>query len=104
MTTNAGMDSRDSGQATMAGFPILLRPREAARLLGFTEGSLAIFRCTGRHPGLRFVRLPGGSIRYRLSDIQNFIEGRGCDESGSQEVPARRRGGPGRPPKVRVRA
>ncbi len=99
MKANADLKSRDAGQATLAGFPVLLRPREAARLLGYTVGSLAIFRCVGRHPGLRFIRLPGGSIRYRLEDIQAFIEGRGCDESGLQEAPVRRRGGPGRPRK-----
>lgn len=50
----------------------LLRPDEAARLLGVSPGSLAVWRSTKRYP-LRFVRV-GRHVRYRMSDIAAFLE------------------------------
>lgn len=49
----------------------LLSPRETAKLLHTTYGSLAVWRST-RRKGLRFVRL-GRKIFYRPEDIQEFI-------------------------------
>ena len=58
----------------LSAFPVntLLRPREAARSLSTTEGTLAVWRCTGRHP-LKFVRM-GRSVRYRVGDLIEYIE------------------------------
>jgi Helix-turn-helix domain len=50
----------------------LLTPREAAKVLKTTYGSLAVWRCARRKP-LRFVRL-GRKIFYRAQDIEQFIE------------------------------
>lgn len=50
----------------------LLRSKDAAQALGTTEGTLAVWRCTGRHP-LKFVRM-GRSVRYRVGDLTQFIE------------------------------
>ena len=50
----------------------LLRSRDAAIVLGTTEGTLAVWRCTGRHP-LKFVRM-GRSVRYRVGDLIEYIE------------------------------
>ena len=60
-------------QGTLEGFPILLTTKQAARILGWKPGSLAVFRCVGRHAGLKFIRLGRRTIRYRLQDIQEFI-------------------------------
>lgn len=50
----------------------LLRAKDAATVLDTTEGTLAVWRCTGRHP-LKFVRM-GRSVRYRVDDLIAFIE------------------------------
>lgn len=51
--------------------PLLLTPKEASRLLGFTESSLAAFRASGRH-GIGFVRC-GRAIRYPKSEVERFL-------------------------------
>ncbi|NDE56534.1 MAG: DNA-binding protein [Gammaproteobacteria bacterium] len=50
----------------------LLRPKDAAIALGTTEGTLAVWRCTGRH-SLKFIRM-GRSVRYRVGDLIEYIE------------------------------
>lgn len=50
----------------------LLTPAEAAKILGVTIGTLAVWRCTARYP-LSFVKI-GRRVKYRLADINNFIE------------------------------
>ncbi|ARD44766.1 MULTISPECIES: helix-turn-helix domain-containing protein [Colwellia] len=50
----------------------LLTPTQAADILGVTIGTLAVWRCTARYP-LPFVKI-GRRVKYRLSDINNFIE------------------------------
>lgn len=50
----------------------LLSRKEAARYLGCTTGTLAIWKCTKRY-SLPYVRI-GRNIRYKLSDLMNFIE------------------------------
>lgn len=52
----------------------LMTPPEAAEILGTTEGTLRVWRCTKRYP-LPYVRL-GRAIRYRESDVLNFITSR----------------------------
>jgi excisionase family DNA binding protein len=52
----------------------LLTPTETAALLGMSKGTLEVWRCTKRYP-LDFIKI-GGRVRYRLSDVQKFIESR----------------------------
>jgi hypothetical protein len=47
-------------------------PIATSELLGVTRGTLAGWRCTRRYD-LPFVKI-GRVIRYRDSDIQNFLE------------------------------
>ena len=50
----------------------LLRPAEAARLLGVSPRCLKDWRRDGRN--LPFVRLTARAIRYRTKDVIRFIE------------------------------
>jgi hypothetical protein len=50
----------------------LLGPREAAKALDSTPGTLAVWRCTRRYP-LKFTRI-GRKVFYRAEDIQAFIQ------------------------------
>ena len=50
----------------------LLSRKEAAKYLGCTAGTLAIWKCTKRYP-LPYVKI-GRNVRYRLSDLMDFIE------------------------------
>lgn len=52
----------------------LLTPRETAKALGVRPNTLAIWRSKRRYK-LRYIKL-GGKIRYRLADIQKFLESR----------------------------
>lgn len=52
----------------------LLTTEEAARLLRIAPSTLVTWRCTGK------VRVPyvqlGHAVRYRLSDLQRFLDAR----------------------------
>lgn len=50
----------------------LLSPAQTAEILGVTIGTLAVWRCTARYP-LSFVKI-GRRVKYRLADINSFIE------------------------------
>lgn len=52
----------------------LLTPAEVAKTLGVTEGTLSVWRCTGRYP-LKFVKV-GRRVMYRPIDIDTFVNGR----------------------------
>ena len=52
----------------------LVDEKRAAEILGITPGTLCVWRCTKRYD-LRFVRI-GRAIRYRLADLDRFIESR----------------------------
>lgn len=52
----------------------LLNRKEAAKFLGTTEGTLAIWSSTGRY-NLPFVKI-GRLVKYRYSDLMGFIERR----------------------------
>lgn len=52
----------------------LLNSREAALFLGIGEETLAVWRCTKRYP-LPYVKV-GRLVKYRLSDLEAFIESR----------------------------
>lgn len=51
-----------------------LNPAEVANILGVTEGTLAVWRCTKRYY-LPFVKI-GRKIFYRSEDVQSFVESR----------------------------
>ncbi|MEN8129849.1 MAG: helix-turn-helix domain-containing protein [Pseudomonadota bacterium] len=48
-----------------------LSPTETAEILGVTEGTLAVWRCTSRYP-LPWVKV-GRKVFYRQRDISKFI-------------------------------
>jgi len=52
----------------------LLTAQQTAELLGVNAGTLAVWRCTRRYD-LPYVKC-GRSVRYRLADIEAFIESR----------------------------
>ena len=52
----------------------LLSPQEAADMLGTTPGVLSVWRSNKRYD-LKYVKI-GKSVRYRLEDLQAFIESR----------------------------
>lgn len=52
----------------------LLTERQAAEMLALSFTTLATWRCKKRY-GLPFVKIGAGrAVRYRLSDVQRFIE------------------------------
>lgn len=51
----------------------LLNTRDAARLLGLRPATLEAWR-TRRSDVLPFVRLTARTVRYRVSDVDAFIE------------------------------
>ena len=52
----------------------LLTPEDVADLLGVAVATLAIWRCTGRYD-LPYVK-SGRLVRYRLADVEAFVESR----------------------------
>jgi hypothetical protein len=48
--------------------------KQAAEILGVTAGTLSVWRCTRRYP-LPYVKI-GRAVRYRMADIERFIESR----------------------------
>ncbi|SFO38784.1 DNA binding domain-containing protein, excisionase family [Nitrosospira briensis] len=53
---------------------ILLTEPEAAFVLDVEPGSLAVFRCTGRHE-IPFLKI-GRNVRYRRSDLEAWLTSR----------------------------
>ncbi len=51
----------------------LMTAREAAEYLGLRPQTLAIWRCDARH--LPYIKC-GRSVRYKLSDLEQFVESR----------------------------
>ena len=58
----------------------LLTPDDVAGLLDVSPQTLASWRTTGRY-ALPFVRI-GRLVRYRRSDIAEFLEGLGATDTG----------------------
>jgi len=52
--------------------PDILTPREAAKVLRVSPGTLAIWRCLKRY-GLPFSKV-GSKVVYRRSDLDAFIQ------------------------------
>lgn len=55
-------------------FPDRLTSKEAANVLGVSEDTLAVWRCTKRYP-LPYVKI-GRKVFYRGSDLDVFIKSR----------------------------
>lgn len=55
-------------------FPNRLSVKEAASVLGVSESTLAVWRCTKRYP-LPYLKI-GRKVFYRETDIQQFLENR----------------------------
>ena len=52
----------------------LVDEKIAAEILGVTAGTLSVWRCTRRYP-LPYVKV-GRAVRYRLSDLEAFMQSR----------------------------
>lgn len=59
----------------------LLKPKDAAEYLNFTLSALAAWRCRGGGP--KYLKVNGKDVRYRLTDLDIWIEER-MTESTSQ--------------------
>lgn len=68
----AGQANR-AQKETLFGDP-LIDEKQAAEYLGYTTRALQNWRLRGGGP--RFVRVSARSIRYRISDIEAWIEAR----------------------------
>lgn len=55
-------------------FPERINPKEAAKILGVSVDTLAVWRCTKRYP-LSYIKM-GRKVFYRLVDLEKFIESR----------------------------
>lgn len=55
-------------------FPERINPKEAAKILGVSVDTLAIWRCTKRYP-LSYIKI-GRKVFYRACDLENFIKSR----------------------------
>ena len=51
--------------------PKLITPTEASKILGVTEETLSVWRCTKRYP-LPYVKI-GGKVMYQEEDLKKFI-------------------------------
>ncbi len=65
--------------------PNLVTPEQAADFLGTTPGNLAVWRCE-RRVNLPYIKV-GKSVRYRVEDLQRFVEQRTVCHTG-QSLPA----------------
>jgi len=59
---------------TESGSDALLTPKQAAEFLGIPEGTLAQWRSQRRGP--QYVKLEGRLVRYRRSDLEDYIASR----------------------------
>lgn len=59
----------------------LLNDEQAAEVLAIRPGTLRHWRIAGRGP--RWVKLAGRTVRYRLCDLEDWIEGQ-ITEPGEQ--------------------
>lgn len=59
---------------TISRCPGLVNEKEAARILNISPGTLSVWRCTNRYR-LPFVKI-GKAVRYRVADLERFIESR----------------------------
>ncbi len=60
-----------AGELVAPNVEVLVSRRDAARYLGVSEQTLAIWKCTGRY-SLPFVKI-GRLVKYRKIDLDRFI-------------------------------
>ena len=60
----------------------LMNPTQAAELLGVKEGTLAVWRSTGRYQ-IPYIKV-GRKVKYWLSDLNNFLNERTYFHTGEQ--------------------
>ena len=61
----------------------LLAENEAAKYLGINPGTLSVWRSSGRYH-IPYIKV-GGRVRYRLSDLEEWLESRTTDKAGVQK-------------------
>ena len=61
----------------------LITPEATANLLGLSLATLTIWRATGRY-NLPYVKV-GRLVRYKLSDVESFIERRSRQHTGENK-------------------
>ena len=61
--------------ATTQDLPNLLTPEQTATLLDVSVNTLSVWRCVGRYPGLKYVKV-GHNVRYRRADVLRWLESR----------------------------
>lgn len=66
----------------------LVDPVEAARILGIQPSTLAVWRSKNFKLGPRFVTV-GRRIRYRMADIEEYIQSRLVETRDSFKMPPR---------------
>lgn len=55
-------------------FPGRINATEAAKILGVSVDTLAVWRCTKRYP-LPYIKM-GRKVFYRIADLEKFIDSR----------------------------
>ena len=55
-------------------FPERLTAKQASEILGVSEDTLAVWRCTKRYP-LPYIKM-GRKVFYRAADLADFIDSR----------------------------
>jgi len=60
----------------------LITAEEVSEQIGVTVGTLQLWRCTGRYK-LPYIKA-GRLVRYRQSDIDEFIDRRAHEHTGSR--------------------
>ena len=63
-----------TNQTQSNSFDTLASPEDVAANLNVTEGTLQVWRSTGRYD-LPYIKI-GGKVMYRIADVNNFIESR----------------------------
>jgi len=64
---------------------LLLTPKEAAEFLGIPSGTLAQWRSQRRGPP--YIKLEERLVRYRRSDLEEYLSGHLIDTDGLGHVP-----------------
>lgn len=65
----------DKGKAIEMGFG-LLDTAETSRATGIPVDTLESWRCRSRRQGPPYLKLSNGMVRYKFSDIQNWLDER----------------------------
>ncbi len=61
-------------QITTSSISEMVTPEQVSRSINVTEGTLQVWRSTGRYD-LPYIKI-GGKVMYRISDVNKFIESR----------------------------